>query len=56
MQNRRLKLKQIRKKMFENKHNLFLNNLTKIKYKKSPLEDIVKGELKITYIMGNLPN
>lgn len=42
--------------MFENKHNLFLNNLTKIKYKKSPLADIVKGELKITYIMVNSPN
>lgn len=56
MQNRRLKLKQIRKKMFENKYNLFLNNLTKIKYKKSPLADIVKGELKSTFIMVNLPN
>lgn len=63
MQNRRLKLKNIRKKMFENKYNLFLNNLTnvlnnltKIKYKKSPLADIVKGELKITCIMGNSPN
>lgn len=56
MQKRRLKLKNIRKKMFEHKHNLFLNNLTKIKYKKSPLADIVKGELKITCIMVNSPN
>ena len=54
MKNRRLKLKQVRQEIFKN--NLFLNNLTKIKYKKSPLADIVKGELKITCIMGNSPN
>ena len=54
MKNRRLKLKQVRQEIFKN--NLFLNNLTKIKYKKSPLADIVRGELKSTFIMGNSPN
>lgn len=54
MKNRRLKLKQVRQEIFKN--NLFLNNLTKIKYKKSSLIDIVKGKLEITWIMGNSPN
>ena len=56
MKNKRLKLKQVRQEIFKNKHNLFLNNLTKIKYKKSSLIDIVKGKLEITWIMGNSPN
>ena len=54
MKNRRLKLKQVRQEIFKN--NLFLNNLTKIKYKKSPLADIVRGKLKSTFIMCNSPN
>ena len=54
MKNRQLKLKQVRQEIFKN--NLFLNNLTKIKYKKSPLADIVRGELKSTFNMGNSPN